>query len=316
MAGELEATIWGPGSVPVPGPQGPPGADGQSPVFSIGTVAQGTTAQVTMTGTNLLPVLNFVLPQGNPGNPGTPGQPATIAIGTVTTLPAGDPATATMTGTYPSLFLNLGLPTGPAGPAGQPGTATTIWSGNGAPADSVGTNGDFYVDQQNKNWWGPKTTTWGATPAFSMVPPASLLKRSLLTRTSNQAVGAWPVMISFQQVQELNISGTWSSGNPTRIVVPPGVNYASLVVQTEVDGGSTAGTLATEVYKNGVQLTPRVFNNSGRNTTTGIGVNVLTDASYEIPVVAGDYFEIQANQQSLSANNIVATGLWCQIRFS
>lgn len=313
-----EASAFGIGYIPIPGPAGPPGDPGPMPNFAIGTVVQGITAAVTITGTQANPLLNFVLPQGQQGNQGNPGQSSSLGIGTVTTLASGASATATITGSPPSQVLNLGIPTGTTGPIGDPGVpGSKVYSGNGAPNNSIGVDGDYYVDNQNRNWWGPKASgTWGSNPAFSLIGPGALPRRTLLTRSANQSVGAWPTMISFQSATELNVSGTWTAGNPTRIVVPAGVSYASIVVQVEVDGGATAGTLITEVYKNGVQLSPRSFNNSGRNTTSGSAVNVLTDATYEIPVVAGDFFEIQVNQSNLSANNIIASSLWCQVRFS
>lgn len=316
MAIENEATVWGPGMIPEPGPPGDQGPPGPTPNFTIGTVAQGLTAAVTLTGTALNPVLNFVLPQGNPGNPGNPGQPANIAIGTVTTLPVGSPATATMGGTYPNLLLNLGLPTGATG-AGSPGTpGSVIYSGNGPPTNAIGTNGDYYVDALNKDWWGPKGATWAGTPTFSMVPAVGLPRRAFLTRATDQAVGAWPAFVSFSAAQLLNVTGVWSAGQPTRIVVPSGVSYATILVQIEVNGGATAGTLIAEVYKNGVALSPRSFNNSGRNTTSGSAINVLTEATYQIPVVAGDYFEIRADQSNLTATAIVGSTLWTQVSFS
>lgn len=53
------------------------GEDGQTPEFEIGTVttgASGSEAQVNMTGTQLKPILNFVLPRGAAGKDGAPGR--------------------------------------------------------------------------------------------------------------------------------------------------------------------------------------------------------------------------------------------------
>lgn len=52
------------------GEDGDPGEDGVTPSFSIGTVETGeagTDAAVTVTGTDAEPVLNFVIPKGDPG---------------------------------------------------------------------------------------------------------------------------------------------------------------------------------------------------------------------------------------------------------
>lgn len=53
---------------------------------------------------------------------------------------------------------------GPQGVPGSPGTnGKTILNGAGAPSDSVGTNGDFWIDTQNWKIFGPKAN--GAWPA-------------------------------------------------------------------------------------------------------------------------------------------------------
>jgi len=58
-------------------------------------------------------------------------------------------------------------PAGPQGPQGPQGVAGTpgsqIYSGSGAPAASLGNNGDFYLDKQGYLLYGPKTNnTWGS----------------------------------------------------------------------------------------------------------------------------------------------------------
>jgi len=60
---------------------------------------------------------------------------------------------------------------GPAGPAGATGLAgtngNTIWHGTGAPASTVGTNGDFYINTNDESIYGPKTTgVWGGGTAL------------------------------------------------------------------------------------------------------------------------------------------------------
>jgi len=53
-------------------------------------------------------------------------------------------------------------PQGPAGAAGTPGSK--IYSGTGAPAASLGNNGDFYLDKQTYLLYGPKTNNAWGTP--------------------------------------------------------------------------------------------------------------------------------------------------------
>lgn len=59
-------------------------------------------------------------------------------------------------------------PTGPAGPEGADGN--TVLNGVGVPPNTVGVSGDFYIDTNAENIYGPKTTTW-PTPGTSLVGP-------------------------------------------------------------------------------------------------------------------------------------------------
>lgn len=54
--------------------------------------------------------------------------------------------------------------TGPVGPSGAQGiSGNTILSGNGAPANSLGVAGDFYLDLSGLMLYGPKTAAgWGS----------------------------------------------------------------------------------------------------------------------------------------------------------
>jgi hypothetical protein len=56
-------------------------------------------------------------------------------------------------------------PAGPQGMAGSPGPAgSSIRSGLGAPADTLGLIGDFYIDERAVDLYGPKTASgWGAS---------------------------------------------------------------------------------------------------------------------------------------------------------
>lgn len=59
-------------------------------------------------------------------------------------------------------------PTGPAGAAGAVGSAgkdgSIIYSGNGAPASTLGNSGDYYLDKSTGNLYGPKTAAGWGTP--------------------------------------------------------------------------------------------------------------------------------------------------------
>src|ERR1700733_13706831 len=64
--------------------------------------------------------------------------------------------------------INDSVIVGPAGPAGATGPAgqdgSQIYSGNGAPAASLGKIGDYYLDKSNGNLYGPKTANGWGTP--------------------------------------------------------------------------------------------------------------------------------------------------------
>jgi len=59
-------------------------------------------------------------------------------------------------------------PAGPSGPAGAVGAAgkdgSIMYSGTGVPATTVGVNGDYYLDKNNGNLYGPKTVSGWGTP--------------------------------------------------------------------------------------------------------------------------------------------------------
>jgi|HubBroStandDraft_2_1064218.scaffolds.fasta_scaffold39645_1 hypothetical protein len=66
-------------------------------------------------------------------------------------------------------------PQGDIGPVGPPGTAgingTSVLNGSGAPADSVGVNGDFYLDTSANVLYGPKAAGSWPGPGVSLVGP-------------------------------------------------------------------------------------------------------------------------------------------------
>jgi len=71
---------------------------------------------------------------------------------------------------------------GETGPQGEPGTdgdngtngedGSTVLNGAGAPADSLGNNGDFYLDTTNNKVYGPKVGgAWPASGVSLVGPP-------------------------------------------------------------------------------------------------------------------------------------------------
>lgn len=127
------------------GPQGPQGIQGiqgvagNAATISVGTtttLAAGSSASVTNSGTTSAAVFNFSIPKGDTGATGPQGpqgiqgpqgNAATISVGTTTTLAAGSSATVTNAGTSSAAVFNFAIPqgatgaTGPTGPQGPQG---------------------------------------------------------------------------------------------------------------------------------------------------------------------------------------------------
>ena len=131
-----------------PGPAGADGEPGAAATITVGsttTVAAGTQASVTNSGTEYAAVLNFTIPRGeqgpkgapgeqgpkgDPGPAGTDGEPgpagadgkaATIQVGTVTASAPGSSPQVTNDGSENAAVFNFVLPRGEAGPQGPAG---------------------------------------------------------------------------------------------------------------------------------------------------------------------------------------------------
>jgi hypothetical protein len=127
------------GSVGETGPSGPPNS---LTIGSVVTLAAGSSAVATITGTSPNQVLSLSIPRGDTGVGGPsgatgPAGPAnSISIGTVTT---GVTASATITGTAPSQVLNLVLPKGDKGDTGAQGLTGSVGPVGPANTLSIGT---------------------------------------------------------------------------------------------------------------------------------------------------------------------------------
>ena len=100
----------------------------------------GTPANVTNSGTNTAPVLNFTIPEGEKGDA------ATIQVGTVTASEPGSEPKVTNSGTANAAVFDFVLPTGQTGPTGQAATievdsVVTGEPGTQASVENVGTTG-------------------------------------------------------------------------------------------------------------------------------------------------------------------------------
>lgn len=100
----------------------------------------GTPANVTNSGTNTAPVLNFTIPEGEKGDA------ATIQVGTVTASDPGSEPQVKNSGTENAAVLDFVLPrgqTGPTGPAATIEVESTVTGepGTQASVENVGTTG-------------------------------------------------------------------------------------------------------------------------------------------------------------------------------
>ena len=100
----------------------------------------GTPANVTNSGTNTAPVLNFTIPEGEKGDA------ATIQVGTVTASEPGSEPKVKNSGTENAAVFDFVLPRGQTGPTGQAATIEVESTATGEPGtqasvENVGTTG-------------------------------------------------------------------------------------------------------------------------------------------------------------------------------
>lgn len=146
------------------GPIGPPGPPGPAPLMRV----QGEWIQWSSVGSvvwnNLILVADLVGASGPPGIQGNPG-------------PQGD---------------SIQGPPGPQGidgPQGDPGTpGSVIHSGIGNPSNLLGVDGDYYLDNSQAFFWGPKAGgVWTGSP-LDLRGGASGVHYGTRTVTNNAAL--------------------------------------------------------------------------------------------------------------------------------
>lgn len=101
----------------VRGNPGPAGIVTGLTMGSVTTLAKGSAATVTISGTAPNLVLNLGVPRGEDGLQGVPGPLTQVDVGTVTTGTPGTPATVTATGPVGSRVLNFVIPMSDLTPA-------------------------------------------------------------------------------------------------------------------------------------------------------------------------------------------------------
>ena len=158
------------------GDTGATGAKGVTPTLKVGSTTTGnagTNAIVTMTDSNNVYTLNFVIPKGEKGDTGAKGEAGvkgqdgvkgadgitpTLRVGNVTTLAAGSNATVTMSENNNVYTLNFGIPKGNKGDTGASGgsgettvvnptiTIGTVTSGDTASATITGDSPNYTLN--------------------------------------------------------------------------------------------------------------------------------------------------------------------------
>ncbi len=162
-------------------------------------------------------------------------------------------------------------PQGPQGPAGTNGTnganGNTILNGSGAPSNTLGHDGDFYLDTSADALYGPKTS--GAWPAsgVNLVGAAGPASPSGPT-CSNPGPGANLVECAFYayQLNTLDLTGANLSG----------ANMASLfeAFHTNFTGANLTGANLENMYTQGMNLSGANLTNADFQYAWGGGDNV------------------------------------------
>jgi collagen triple helix repeat protein len=168
-------------------------------------------------------------------------------------------------------------PTGPVGPTGPQGTqglpgpqgaaganGNTVLSGTGAPPNSVGNNGDFYIDTAASVLYGPKANGSWPNIGTSLVGPQG--------PAAMQGGG-------MNGLQEFKSSGTWTA--------PSGVTR---LLFTAVGAGGSGGTdVIGQICVDG-QCMPSVSiaGGGGGGAFVEAIVSVTPGTTYNIAVGSGD----------------------------
>lgn len=112
---------------------------------------------------------------------------------------------------------------GPQGPRGK-----TILNGTGAPANSLGVEGDFYYDKNNTMFYGPKLYdhTWAGVTSYPLQQlPAEFSKEVSwsLAQVTGPVAGIYSVLITHNLGFKPNVTIKNSAGD----VLETGIDYNS-----------------------------------------------------------------------------------------
>jgi hypothetical protein len=110
---------------------------------------------------------------------------------------------------------------GPQGPRGK-----TILNGNGAPADNLGLEGDFYYDKEVTRFYGPKLTdnTWSTAFSYVLNTAASYEYTWEMASLSGPTNGIYAISITHNLGYRPNVTVKSSAGD----VLETGIDYNSI----------------------------------------------------------------------------------------
>jgi hypothetical protein len=112
------------------------------------------------------------------------------------------------------------IPTaGIQGPRGK-----TILNGNGAPADNLGTEGDFYYDKQTTRFYGPKPqeTSWAGATNY-LLSTSTLTYPFSINQVTNEGT-YWALEITHNMGYNPNVTVKNSAGD----ILETGIDYNSI----------------------------------------------------------------------------------------
>lgn len=110
---------------------------------------------------------------------------------------------------------------GPQGPRGR-----TILNGNGAPAENLGLEGDFYYDKTSTRFYGPKLSdiTWSGAVNYILHTEIAYQHSWELAQVTGPVNGIYSVLITHNLGFSPNVTVKSSAGD----VLETGIDYNSL----------------------------------------------------------------------------------------
>lgn len=199
----------------------------------------------------------------------------------------------------------------PEAGANVPGT-TLIYKKTDATTNSVtisGTSGATIDGAAsvllNEPYQSVSLTTNGANWfVISSATTAASFKGARVRLTSNLSCGPSAYVLVPWGVADVDTSGFWSVGSPTRFTIPSGVSRVRLTLNTKWDG-LVSGVANTHTFKNGAKY-PGMGQIMLPHFTVDTHVLTYTNAvSAAVDVVAGDYFELRVHQTDTVARELM-----------